>query len=438
MSTRVNRRAFLKHSAAGAGLVILTGSAGIRAYAANNKLNTALIGAAGRGGVHLGPAAGENLIALCDVDEGRMAKALARAPAAKTYTDYRKLFDAHKDLNAVFVATPDHNHFPAAMRAVAGGAGVYVEKPLTYCIWEARTLTEFVRRKKVASQMGNQGHSGEGWRNLCEYIWAGAIGDVTEVHCTTDRPTGWWKQGIDRPPAKPVPQGLNWECWIGPAPMREYHGNLHPGGWRGWLDFGAGALGDMGCHIMDGAVWALRLGEAKTVEVEAESSGVNGETFPAWSIVTYRFPARGSMPPVTLKWFDGGKRPPRPADLEPERKEDFGSVYLGTKGTMVAGTNGDGARIIPEVKRQATPRPEKTIPRSPKGHHGDFLEACRGGAPASSNFDYSGPLTEIVLLGNLAICLGRKIEYDVVAMKAKNCPEADALIRRPPRPGWYR
>ena len=435
MSTRISRRAFLKHSAAGAGLVILTGSAGIRAYAANNKLNTALIGAAGQGGSHLGPAAGENLIALCDADEGRLAKALAQAPAAKTYTDYRKLFDAHKDLNAVFVATPDHNHFPAAMRAIDGGAGVYVEKPMTYCIWEARTLTEFARKKKVASQMGNQGHSGEGWRNLCEYVWAGAIGDVAEVHCVTNRPI--WPQGIDRPPAKPVPPGLNWESWIGPAPMREYHDNLHPFAWRGWLDFGAGALGDMGCHIMDGAVWALRLGEAKTVEVEAESSGAGAETFPAWSIVTYRFPARGSMPPVTLKWFDGGKRPPRPADLEPERKEDFDSVFLGTKGTMVAGTTGDGARIIPEAKRQATPRPEQSIPRSPKGHHGDFLEACRGGEPASSNFDYSGPLTEIVLLGNLAIRLGRKIEFDVVAMKAKNCPEADALIRRTPRPGWY-
>jgi len=294
MSTRISRRAFLKHSAAGAGLVILTGSAGIRAYAANNKLNTALIGAAGRGGAHLGAAAGENLIALCDADEGRLAKALAKAPAAKTYTDYRKLLDAHKNLNAVFVATPDHNHFPAAMRAIDGGAGVYVEKPMTYCIWEARTLTEFVRKKKVASQMGNQGHSGEGWRNLCEYIWAGAIGGVTEVHCVTNRPI--WPQGVDRPPTKPVPQGLNWECWIGPAPYRDYHDGLHGFAWRGWLDFGAGALGDMGCHIMDGAVWALKLGEAKTIEVEAESSGVNSETFPKWSIVTYKFPARGSMP----------------------------------------------------------------------------------------------------------------------------------------------
>jgi len=435
MSTRVNRRAFLKHSAAGAGLVLLTGSAGVRAYAANDKLNTALIGVGGRGGAHSDAANSQNLIAICDADEPRMAKALGQNPNLKGYTDYRKLFDAHKNLNAVFIATPDHNHFPAAMRAIDAGAGVYVEKPLTYCIWEARTLTEFARAKKVASQMGNQGHSGEGWRVLCEYIGAGAIGDVTEVHCITNRPV--WPQGIDRPPSKPVPEGLNWESWIGPAPRRDYHDNLHPFKWRGWLDFGAGALGDMGCHIMDGAVWALKLGEAKTVEVEAESSGVNSETFPKWSIVTYKFPARGSMPPVTLKWFDGNKRPPRPADLEPERKEDFDSVYYGSKGTMVAGTYGDGARIIPEAKRQATPRPEKTIPLSPKGHHGDFLEACRGGPPASSNFDYSGPMTEIVLLGNLAIRLGRKIEFDVAAMQAKNCPEADALIRRPPRPGWY-
>ncbi|HUW99716.1 MAG TPA: Gfo/Idh/MocA family oxidoreductase [Phycisphaerae bacterium] len=352
----------------------------------------------------------------------------------KGYTDYRRLFDAHKDLNAVFVATPDHNHFPAAMRAVAAGAAVYVEKPMTHSIWEARTLTQAVRDRKVASQMGNQGHSDEPWRILCEYIWAGAIGDVTEVHFSTNRPT--WPQGVDRPPSKPVPDGLNWDAWIGPAPYRDYHDNLHAFAWRGWLDFGTGALGDMGCHIMDGAVWALRLGEAATIEVEAESSGLNGETYPNWSIVTYRFPARGSMPPVSLKWFDGGKRPPRPADLEPERKEDFDSVFYGSKGTMVAGTYGGGARIIPEAKRQEVPQPEKTIPRSPKGHQGDFLEAARGGPPASSNFDYSGSLTEIVLLGNLALHLGRKITFDVKNMKAVGYPEANGLIHRPYRPGW--
>jgi predicted dehydrogenase len=434
MSKRLNRRRFLQHTAAGAGLVILSGSAAVRSYAANNKLTTALVGVGGRGGAHFGAAAGENLIAICDADEPRMAKALKGRPALKGYTDYRRLFDAHKDLNAVFIATPDHNHFPAAMRAVAGGAGVYVEKPMTHSLWEVRTLTEAVRARKVASQLGNQGHSDAGWRSLCEYIWAGAIGDVTEVHFVTNRPT--WPQGVDRPPSKPVPDGLNWDAWIGPAPYRDYHDNLHAFKWRGWLDFGAGALGDMGCHIMDGAVWALRLGEADTVEVEAESSGVNGETYPKWSIVTYRFPARGSMPPVALKWFDGGKRPPRPADLEPERKEDYDSVFLGTKGTMVAGTYGGGARIIPESKRQATPRPPETIPRSPKGHHGDFLEACRGGPPAGSNFDYSGPLTEIVLLGNLAIRLGQKITFDVKTLKARNCPQADALIHRAYRPGW--
>ena len=448
MTQCITRRGFLKGAAVTAGVTVLTGSARHSAYAANIRLNTALVGVGGQGGASHGAARGENLVAMCDVDENRMKGLAGKQSQAKTYTDYRRMFDRHKNINATFIAVPDHSHFPAAMRAIALRSGVYVEKPLTHSIWEARTLTLAARRAKVATQMGNQGHFGEGWRSLCEYIWAGAIGDVTLVECSTNRPI-WPQGGLERPPySDPVPAGLDWEAWIGPAPMRPYVEKWREGPhkdkrlyhwftWRGWWDFGCGALGDMGCHIMDGAFWSMRLASAKTCTIEAESGGNTAEGAPAWSIVTYQFPARGSMPPLTLKWYDGGKRPERPAELEEGRKLDSGghSIFHGSKGTMIAGCYGGGARIIPESKHRETPKPRETIPRA-GDHRGDFVKACKGGPPASSNFDYAGPFTEIVNLGNLAIRLGQKIEYDIVNMKAKNCPNADVLIRRPYRQGW--
>jgi len=437
MSKHMNRRRFLKQTAAGAGLVILSGSASVRAYAANEKLNTAVVGCSGQGKTHLGPAAGENLVALCDIDDQRLAAAANRFPNAKTYNDYHRLYDAHKDLDAVFVATPDHSHFPAAMRAIALGAGVYVEKPLTYCIWEARTLTAFARKKKVATQMGNQAHSSKGIRLLCEFIWDDAIGPVREAHVWTDRPGNRWPQGIDRPAGTPpVPPHIHWDLWLGLAPERPYHPVYHPFKWRGWQDFGTGALGDMGCHIMDAAFWALKLADAKTLTVEAETSAVNNETYPNWSIVTYTFPARGDMPPCKLIWYDGGKMPPRPEELGPEQAlPTNGSIFIGDKGTILL-AHGSGPRLIPESRMQEYKRPEKTLPRSKHGHHGDFLHACKGGEPASANFDYSGPLAEVVLLGNVAVRLGEKITYDVKNMKAVNCPKAEPLIHRPYRKGW--
>jgi predicted dehydrogenase len=441
----------MKGTAIAAGVTVLTGRFKVNAYAANATLNTANVGVSGRGENHIGAAAGENLVAICDTNGDALDKVAAKYPNAKKYTDWRKMYDAHKDLNAVFVATPDHTHFPAAMRAVAQGAGVYVEKPLTHTIWEARTLTEAVRKAKVASQMGNQGHSNEGWRVLCEYMWAGLLGNVTLVECATNRPI--WPQGRDRPAyTDPVPPTLNWDVWLGTSPARPYasvwreaEGNAKgkhkgvytPFVWRGWWDFGAGALGDMACHIMDGPFWSLKLAEAKTCTIEAESGGATKEMGPNWSIITYQFPARGDMPPVTIKWYDGGKYPPRPKELEPDRKLDTGgqSIFHGDKNVMIADTYGGSVRIIPEAKQKETPKPEKTLPRA-KNYHGDFLAACRGGPPASSNFDYSGPFTEMVLLGNLALRLGKKIEWDFPSMKAKNCPEADALVHPPYRPGF--
>ncbi|MEX2381956.1 MAG: Gfo/Idh/MocA family oxidoreductase [Opitutales bacterium] len=437
MSTQISRRSFLRNTAIAGGVSILTGGVfKARAYAANEKLNTALIGVGGRGGAFHEAVSSENFVAMCDVDTSRMADLANSNPKTKTYQDYRRMLDVHRNLDAVFVITPDHHHFPAAMRAIANGAGVYVEKPLCHSIWETRTLTDAAREAKVPTQMGHQGHSTDSTRRLCEYIWAGSIGEVTEVHCYSDRPL--WPQGIKRPTETlEIPSSLDWDVWMGPAPKRPYHANLHPFDWRGWWDFGTGALGDMGCHIMDSAFWALKLGSPSSVEAKFDESF--DETGPNWSIVTYEFPARDNLPPCRLVWYDGGKMPERPAELEEGRNLDTnGAIFYGDKGTLISGTPwvDGGVSIIPEEKRLATPPPWRTLPRVTGGHTGDFLRSCRGGEHSSANFNYSGPFTEFVLLGNLAIRLGKKIEWDGENMRATNAPEAEDFIRRTYRPGW--
>ncbi len=431
--TVIRRRSFL--AAAGASSLLIVSPRSAWSYAANEKLNTALIGVGGRGSAHIGVAAGQNFLAMADCDEGCLAAARQTYPKTKTYHDYRKLFDAHKDLNAVFVATPDHHHFPASMLAIEHGAGVYTEKPLTHSVWEARRLAEFARQKKVATQLGNQGHSDEGCRRLYELIWGGGLGDVTEVHCRT---TWAFSAGIQvAKNAEPIPANLKWEVWCGPSPMRPYQGGLHPFSWRGWLDYGTGALGDQCCHVMDAAYWALKLAEADAVEVSAETSAPNGPLYPLWSIITYKFPARAGMVPLTLKWFLGEKAPPRPPELEPGRKiPDHGAFYYGTKAVTFTEQYCDGARIIPESKHKKTIYPPKSLPRSPAGHQGDFLNACKGGPPAGSNFDYGGPLTEIALWGNIALQIKKPFTFLRKQGKAVNCPEADALVHPAPRKGW--
>ncbi|HEV8606349.1 MAG TPA: Gfo/Idh/MocA family oxidoreductase [Tepidisphaeraceae bacterium] len=407
---------------------------------AHNKLNVAAVGSGGKGESDLAGIAKSkdvNIVALCDVDANTLAKAKTKYPGAKTYNDFRKMLEEQKDIDAVTVSTPDHMHAPAAMMAIKIGKHVYVQKPLTHTVEEARKLTLAAREYKVASAMGNQGHSGEGWRVLCEYIWAGAIGDVTEVHCWTNRPI--WPQGMDRPEGEdPVPETLNWDAWIGPAPMRPYKKDTyHTFKWRGWWDFGCGALGDMACHIMDGAYWALRLGYPSRVEL-VDHSELKSETAPKWSILKYHFPARGAMPPCTVSWYDGGKKPARPEELEPERKlaeGDNGSLFIGSKGKMMAGTYGGGVRIIPEAKHQETPKPAQMIPRV-KDHHLEWVEACRGGTPHSGNFDYAGPFSEVVLLGNLALRVGKSLDWDGPAMKVTNVPEANEFVRKEYRKGF--
>ncbi|MBA4064620.1 MAG: oxidoreductase [Isosphaera sp.] len=413
----------------------------LRDKAPNEKLGIAVIGCGGQGGGNPGTAAGERLVALVDVDDKKIAEAVKKVadkvPNPPVFHDYRTMFDKlGKDLDAVLIATPDHHHAPAAARAIRLGKSVFCEKPLTWCIHEARTLTTEARKHKVHTSMGNQGHAGEGYRRLCEYVWAGAIGDVTETHSLMTRNFGGTK---GRPESKPVPDGLHWDEWVGPAPARDYHDGLHTFGWRNWTAFGTGTLGDMGCHILDGTFWALRLAEAKAFAVEcvAQTAG-SGEMFPQNNHIRWTFGPRGKMPAVTVNSYDS-KWPDKIAELEKEHGEKFGggTVYLGTKGIMATDTYGGNPRLVPKKAHEAFPAPEKTLPRSKGGVKGDLLAACKGGPEPSSGFDYAGPFTEFVLTGVMAsrVGPGKKIAWDVEKMAA-DLAEANKLVRREYRKGW--
>lgn len=433
---RLNRRNFLKRSAF-AGVTIATWANVARTYAANDKVSMAVIGCGGQGGGGVQAAYGQEFVAACDVDpagRGGIDKIKKKLPDIKVYTDYRKLLDVHKNLDVVWIATPDHTHFPATVRAIENGAAVYCEKPLTHEVWEARKLRELAAAKKAVTQMGNQGHSSESIRLICEFLWAGALGDVAEVHCISNRD---FSAPDARPAAKPVPAGLDWDCWLGPAPHRDFHADLHPFDWRGWLDFGTGSLGDMACHTMDGAVWALKLNEVETFEVDPVEGKPNSQGYPQKAVIRYRFPARGKMPPVAVTWYQGGAMPPRPNDLEPTRKmQAEGSYFIGAKCSMMSGSHCGGTRIIPESKMKETPKPQPVLPRSKFDHGGDLINGAKTKELPSSHFGYSSVLTEIVLLGNIACRAGEKITYDLKNGKVLNNPKADAMLRREPRKGW--
>lgn len=348
------------------------------------------------------------------------------------YVDFRDMLEQEKDIDAVAIATTDNLHAVAAMAAMKRGKHVYCQKPLTHDIYEARMLTAAARKYGVATQMGNQGHAGEGNRLMVEWVADGAIGEVREAHVWTNRPAGWWPQGIDKPTNyPPVPHGLDWNLWLGPARFRPYNPAYVPFKWRGWWDFGTGALGDMGCHLLDTPVWAFNLGHPTSVQ--ASSSPVNDETGPLASIVHYDFSARGSMPAVKMVWYDGGLMPPRPVDLEEGRRmgDNSGGVLLvGDKGTIMCSTYGNNPRLIPETAMKAYKRPPKTVPRV-KGIYHDFIEACKGGSAACSNFGVSGPFTEIVLLGNLAVRTpGQRLLWDAKNMKVTNVPDANKFVKR--------
>jgi len=395
----------------------------------SEKLNVAFIGAGGQGERNIGQFGAANIVALCDVDEERAAKTFELYPKVPKYHDFREMLEKEKSVEAVVVTTPDHTHAVAAMMAVKMGKHVYCEKPLTYSIYEARRLTEAAREAKVVTQMGIHHHAGQALRLGVEVIRSGAIGKVYEVHLWTSRPEVLWTQGIDRPgDTPPVPSTLDWDLWLGPAPHRPYHPAYVPFKWRGWWDFGTGAFGNMGCHVMDLAFWALELGR-RSVSVEARTTRFNDETCPAASLIRYKFAAVGEMSPVTVTWYDGGLLPWRPAELEEERSlPRHGGLYVGEKGTILAALGG-GPRLIPESKMKGFKAPEPSLPRS-AGHYQEWVEACKGGPKPLADFDYSGPLTEMVLLGNIAIRMGKRLDWDGPNMKITNVPEANEYLHR--------
>jgi len=344
------------------------------------------------------------------------------------------LTDLGDEIDAVTVSTPDHTHFPVAMMAMQMGKHVFVQKPCAHTVWEARMMAQAAEKYNVMTQMGNQGHANNGTRLIYEWVRSGAIGSVHEVHLYTDRPI--WPQGIPHPTDRPgTPEMLDWNLFLGTAPIRPYHGAYHPFKWRGWWDFGCGALGDMGCHIMDAAFWALDLGHGLQ-SVEAESDAPNADTTPTWSKVTYRYGWRGKMPPVKVVWYDGKRMPPRPAALEPKRNLFGGSgqVYYGTEAGIRADCYAGTARIFPDPKMREIGKPPRLVERIKGGHYQEWIRACKGGTPAGSNLvDHAGPLTEMVLLGNLAIRTGKRIYWDARTMTCKGLPEADQYIRHPYR-----
>jgi len=409
----------------------------------NDRLNIACVGVGGRGANAVSGLTSENLVAFCDVDDAKAAETYRLHPEMgpdRRFRDFRVMLDKlGNQIDAVTVSTPDHMHFPIAMAALSLGKHVFVEKPMTHTISEARTLAATARAKKVATQMGNQGHAGDGCRTLKEWVQSGVLGDVTEVHSWTDRPI--WPQGNHLPDHSKmmpvIPSTLDWNLWLGVAAEREYDPAYLPFTWRGYWDFGTGALGDMGCHILDGAFYALELGSP--THVEAVSAKLTDISPPKSSVVKYRFPARGQLPPVTVTWYDGGLLPTLPDALEPGRSlEPNGTLLIGTKATVLADTYYDSVQIIPAAKmKELTPSlPPKTIPRVGLTHFMEWVRACKGGVPAGSNFDYASGLTEMVLLSNLAIRARRPIEWDGAALKVTNLPEANKYVSTSYRPGF--
>jgi predicted dehydrogenase len=490
MTRRTNRRNFLKSTAAAsvAGFWVAgrnTSADELASKSPSERINIASIGIGGKGDGDSEQASKHgNLIAICDVDDMRLERKGKFHPKAERFNDFRKLFDKlGKDIDAVTISTPDFTHAVATMMAIKMGKAVYTQKPLTHDVFEARQLRLAAREYKVSSQMGNQGTSTDGIRAGVEAIRAGAIGAVTEVHVWTDRPTNWWPQSPDirqRPPEMPVPSYLHWDEWLGTAPFRPYAEitdsklpkkfakPYHPHNWRGWWDFGCGALGDMGCHTVNLPFMALKLAHPSTIVAESEE--LNSETYPAWARVTYEFPQRGELPPVKLRWYEGhqdGKLVQPPQELvekvvaehnkilvarKDKRVKDGkvvglqkgGSIMVGTKGILYSpGDYGNEWYLLPADTYHDFQAPARTLPRNSgsgnndEDHKIEWLAAIKGGPKAMSNFDYSGMLSETILLGNVAIRAGgTKLEWDGPNMKFPNAPKVEALLKREYRSPW--
>ncbi len=421
-----------------------------RQLSPNEKLSIAAVGIGGMGKANLDACSTENIVALCDVDDEYAAKTFAAYPNAARYRDFRVMFEKEdKNIDAVIIATPDHTHAVIAMAAMRLCKHVYCQKPLAHSLHEVRAITETARECKVQTQMGNQGHSSEQIRRLCEWIQDGAVGPIHEVHAWSDRPVGgdpWSDFPVMARPAEtpPVPETLDWDLWLGPAEFRPYHPIYHPMSWRGWFAFGTGPLGDMGCHILDPSFWALNLGHPESVQATTThyEPEVSSETYPRATIVRYRFPARGNMPPVSLTWYDGRLLPPIPDVFEPDQRlGGNGALLIGEKGVIMHGSHGAGGlQLFPKALARDYKEPPQTLPRVKPGngaHEQDWIRACKDGHPASANFEYGGALTEMVLLGVLAMRMkDRRLEWDGASLRITNDDEANQLVNPPYREGW--
>jgi predicted dehydrogenase len=430
---QISRRQFLGGVAATAAFTIVPRHVlgGPGRVSSSEKLNVACIGVAGMGASDVGQMTGENIVALCDVDWHHAADTFKRHPTVKKYKDFRKMLDAEdKNIDAVTVSTPDNIHAVAAMAAIKRGKHVYCQKPLCHDIFEVRRLTEAAREHNVMTQMGTQLHAEQCVRLVAEMIKSGLIGKVRKVDIWSGKN---WGGGYRPKEAEPVPATLDWNLWLGPAPWRPYNHIYLPGNWRKWWDFGTGTLGDMGCHIIDPVFWALDLGYPTSVE--AHPNKFTKEGYPTATTVHWEFPARGNLPPVTVTWNDGDRRPDRPEELEQGRRlPDQGGLYYGEKGTILA-PHGGNPSIIPYSKMRETKMPEPFLGRG-VNHYQDWIKACKGGPKPLSNFDYSGPLSETILLGNVAALAGEKLLWDGPNLKVTNLSEMNEHLKRKYREGW--
>jgi predicted dehydrogenase len=427
--TRPTRRQFIKQSAAGAALLasgVWSEARAAESRSPNEKLDIACIGTGNRAGANIGGVSGENIVALCDVDDNYLGAAGQRFPKAARYNDFRKLLESRKKLDAVVVSTADHCHAPASVMAMRLGRHCYCEKPLSHSVYESRVCAEVAKEKKLATQMGTQIHEGSNYRRVVELIQSGAIGPVREVHVWVGKAWG----GGERPAGgQEPPKNLHWDLWLGPAPQRPFAaGRYHPAEWRRWWDFGSGTLGDMACHYMDLPFWALNLRHPTTLA--AEGPPVHPETCPLGLIVRYEFPARGAMPALKFTWYDGNLVP---REVAGHKVPGSGIMFIGSEGELFADYGSH--RLYPEAKFKDFKPPARTIPDS-IGHYQEWIKACKEGTPTTCNFDYSGALSEAVLLGCVAYRTGKKLEWNAEQLKATNVPEADQFIRRQYRAGW--
>jgi predicted dehydrogenase len=427
MHASPSRRRFIYQTAA----LSLTAWLGPRVFARgkspNERLNLGIIGTANRAKSNIDQIRDENIVAICDVDENFANKLSIDFPSAQIFTDFRELIEV-PELDGVVVSTADHTHAPAAAAALRRGLHVYCEKPLTHSVHEARVLATLAKESGKATQMGTQIHAGENYRRVVELIQGGVIGAVRECHVWCEKT---WSGGERPAEAQEVPRHLHWDLWLGPAPARPYHSTYVPANWRRWWDFGGGTLGDMGCHYLDLAHWALELRHPATIA--AEGPPVHAETTPEWLIVTWQYAARAGRGPLIVKWYDGNKRPDAllaEAGI-PDKKN--GLLFVGEKGMLWSDYN--GRQLLPAERFKDAVIPEPSIPKS-IGHHAEWVRACKEGTPTTCNFDYSGALTEAVLLGNVAFRTGQTLEWDGPAARVTNTPEAARFIQREYRPGW--